>query len=308
MSKILFGTDPEMASVYDKDGEIYAIPPYFFREVLGVPADKENPAHPVFLKGDEWKVLEDGANWEMAIRPSHNPRELFDNAQKGREALEKNILSLFPDFCSSSARFLPTLNWEVQRWKDEIKNGRIVEEDFYMSTQFGCDPDYDVFNYQTEGSVLDVADYPYRNCGGHIHLSGVPEIVDDIEMAVKSMVITAGLAAIAFTDVPALERQRTFFYGKPGKFRPQDYGEKNPYGPDYRFGLEYRTPSATWLKSWDIAQQVLKWAEIGISVVFPSKDLSKMLVEEISMPAIDAILSSDVNTATQLLKYVEERI
>ena len=76
-NRLLFGADPECASL-DSNGN--AIPPYWFRKVLGVPCT-DDPKHPIFLQDSWWKAHEDGANFEFALRPSHNPMDLFDEIQ-----------------------------------------------------------------------------------------------------------------------------------------------------------------------------------------------------------------------------------
>lgn len=295
---VLFGTDPECASVYSVGEQEYALPPYFFREILGVQASSDKK-HPVFLSGDGWKAHEDGANWEFAIRPSFNPRELFDTIRHVESEVSTKILSQFPEFCHPSLQFLPTVNWEVGRWKDMPKK-------FFMSTQFGCDPDEDIFNLQAKARVIDVKEHDKRYCGGHMHTSH-PNIANDPHMAVHCMVITAGLAATAFSDVPELEYARTFYYGRPGKFRIQNYGKNTPFGQDYQIGIEYRTPSARWAGVWPIAEKVLYWAEIGIKHLF-GNSLGKELVDTLSTPAIEAILNVNQNDAREMLTYIESRI
>lgn len=299
MAKILYGTDPEKEAVYERDGELYALPPYFFRKYLGVQAT-DDPNHPVFLEGDGWKVHEDGANFEFSIRPSHNPRDLFDTVKQAEKALEDNILKLFPEHCLPNVHSLPTVNWDVDRWQNE-------GEDFFMSTQFGCDPDEDVWDSEAEGSIMDASKFPFRFCGGHLHLSGSPKIAEDPHLAIRCMAYTAGLAAVAFSDVPRLERDRTFLYGKPGKFRVQNYGVNNPFGPDYAAGIEYRTPSTRWTGVWEIAQKVLSWAEIGVKELLEN-GLGAELDEKLEKPAIRAILKADQESALELLEYIQERI
>lgn len=176
-----------------------------------------------------------------------------------------------------------------------------------MSTRFGCDPDEDLYNLDVECRTEDASQHPWRYCGGHIHVSGSPVIAQDPHMAIACMVITAGLAATAFSDVPELERQRLYRYGRPGKFRIQNYGITNPFGEDYALGVEYRTPSCRWAGNWEIAQKVLRWAEIGITHLLETP-LGKELHDELREPAISAILSTDQKLAGELLSYIESRI
>jgi hypothetical protein len=300
MSKILFGSDPECAAMYTgKDGNSYALPPYFFRKNLGVQAS-DDEKHPVFMEGDGWKAHEDGANFEFSIHPSHDPLELFQRIQEAANSVSQTILQPWGEYCQPTLQFLPSVNWESSRWEN-------MPEDFFMSTTFGCDPDRDVYDFQAEPRMEDARTHPWRYCGGHIHVSGSSKIMVDPLMAVKCMVISAGLAATAFSDVPDLERQRVYRYGRPGKFRVQNYGPDNPFGPEYAIGIEYRTVSARWAGNWEIAQKVLHWAELGITTLFETS-LGEEIHGEIYQPSIQAIVTADQELAQELLGFVESKL
>ncbi len=297
--KILFGTDPECFAGYVKDDKLYALPPYFFRKVLQVQASDDD-RHPVFLTGDSYKAHEDGAAFEFAIRPSFDPKELFGRIQEASKNVNEQILAAFPEFCMPTLQFVPTIGFDVERWKD-------MPEDFFMSTMFGCDPDEDVFNLTAQCRVLDASKHPYRYAGGHLHISGNKMIAEDPHSAVRCMAMTAGNAAIANSPVADLERDRTLLYGRPGKFRVQNYGIDNPFGKDYAVGIEYRTPSCTWAGNWNVAKEFLKWAEIGIKQLLGTR-LAEELEAEIMEPTIEAILSADKKLAKQLLAHIESRL
>jgi hypothetical protein len=298
-SRILFGTDPECFAGYLKNDKLYTLPPYFFRKILQVHASDDD-RHPVFLTGEYFKAHEDGAAFEFAIRPSFDPKELFERIQEAAKAVNQQILSSFPEYCLPSLQFVPTIGFDVERWKE-------MEEDFFMSTMFGCDPDEDVFNLSAQCMVMDASKHPYRYAGGHLHMSGNENIAKDPHSAIRCMALTAGLAAIANSPVADLERDRTLLYGRPGKFRVQNYGIDNPFGKDYAIGIEYRTPSCTWAGNWKVAKEFLKWAEIGIKELLGTK-LAAELDKEIMEPAIEAILSADKKLAKQLLAHIENRL
>ena len=297
---VLFGTDPEASAVYEKDGNLYSLPPYYFRKVLGVPATKQDTRHPVFFEEPEMKAIEDGANFEFTILPSHNPKDLFDRVQECSRLVSERILSQFPEHCLPNLHFLPTVNWDIERWAD-------MPLDFVVATEFGCDPDEDVFDLDAAAKVMDASLHPERYDGGHIHVSGSAWIAEDPHLAVKCMLYTAGMASIRYSDVPDLERRRLFLYGRPGKFRVQEYGKRNMFGPDYAIGIEYRTPSARWAGDWNIAEKVLGWAEIGIKGLLET-GLGAELAPEITQPAIDAIMNADQDAAGTILAYIESRL
>lgn len=298
-TKVLYGTDPECFAVYEKDGKLFALPPYFFRKVLQVHAS-DDERHPVFMEGSHFKAHEDGAAFEFGIMPSFDPKELFERIQVAAQAVRDEILVQFPEHCLPELKFIPTVGFEIERWKD-------MPEDFFMSTRFGCDPDEDVYNLTAKCRVVDAKEHPWRYAGGHIHISGSEKISEDPHLAVKCMAVTAGLAAIAFSPVPDLERDRTFLYGRPGKFRFQNYGSKNPFGKEYSVGIEYRTPSATWAGNWNVAKEFLKWAEIGIKNLLETS-LGEELSAELENDAIEAILNANQKSANELLSYVESKL
>jgi hypothetical protein len=301
MAKILYGTDPEKGAVYNKDGNLYVLPPYYFRNVLGIPADlTHDERHPIFLRGDGWTAHEDGAAFEFSILPSHDPRELFGRIQEAERQVSEQILQHFPNEVLPELVSLPTIGWEIDRWQG-------MGEDFEYATRFGCDPDADVWDLQSQDSVEDASQHPHRYLGGHVHVSGSPMIAEDPHGAVKAMAFTAGLAATGYSTHPALEKARVYRYGRPGKYRVQNYGPKNPFGPDYAVGIEYRTPSALWSGNYAIAEKVLGWAEIGITKLLGTS-LLKEIDKKISKEAIRSILEADQESSLELLSYIESRI
>lgn len=318
MSKLLYGTDPECFAAYIKDGLYYADPPYNFRKKLGV-WSSYNPnlsinhvdnKHPIFIEQDDMKMHEDGAAFEFSVPPSHDPRELFERVQVCRNLVNTNILAKFPDECLPELQFLPTINFELERWKNE-------GEDFVYATRAGCDPDIDVYNTENRTSdgfepEADFKNWPKRYSGGHIHVSGSPNFILDYEMAVRCMAMTTGLAAIFYSDVPELEHDRTYRFGKPGRCRVQNYGADNPYGKSYQIGIEYRTASSRWASDWKIASEVFRWAEIGVNQLFETslgnELLGDMLSTELEKSATQAILNADQKTAGEILSYIESKL
>lgn len=301
-TKLLFGTDPEAFAVYTgEDGKLNTLPPYFFRHYLGVPVTMTDhqDKHPVFIQGENFKFHEDGAAFEMSITPSHDPRTLWETIQECAKVAGEQIFSQFPDHCMPVLQFLPTIGFEVERWKEE-------GEDFVWSTRFGCDPDMDATFSNRVTDEIDASKHPFRYSGGHIHLSGSPLFVEDPMLAVLCQMITTGCAAILNSDRPDLDHDRTFMYGKPGKYRVQNYGLDNPFGPEYSIGVEYRTPSSRWASDWKIAESVFKWAEIGVNIF--ESGLGNELLKEVRTPAIKAILNANQELAGEVLSFVESKI
>jgi hypothetical protein len=165
-----------------------------------------------------------------------------------------------------------------------------------MATTFGCDPDHDVFDTET-CKIVDAALHEWRYAGGHIHVSGVDGLMERPLDAIKSMVLTAGLAATAYSPVPDLERERLFLYGKPGKFRIQKYGNGE-------MGIEYRTPSTSWTASFPLAEKIFTWATIGMTSLFGGGLLAE-LEAKLMEDAKHILLSVDQQGAKDMLNYME---
>ena len=77
--------------------------------------------------------------------------------------------------------------------------------------------------------------------------------------------------------------------------------------PDTNYGVEYRTPSNRWTNSFEHAEKLFKWIEVGIKNILLG-GLTLELMEKIGHDACEAILACDQNTALDLLSYVEAKI
>lgn len=301
-ANLLWGADPEFFAGYEKDGEKFVLPPVVFRRDKGAVVE-ENGTHPIFMVSDGVKIHEDGGAFEMSLSPSDNWVELFQRIENARQDFSKNFLAKFEDVIPELMA-IPSMKWDIGRWFQE-------GEDFKFSTRFGCDPDLDAFSdmmkARRRSKTFDASMHPWRYAGGHIHFSGVEDIQKSPLIAIRSLALTAGLAAVAYSDVPDLERERTFRYGLPGKFRVQKYGSLFNNIPFTDQGVEYRTPSVRWTSSMDIAQKVFGWAEIGINSLLIG-NLYQDLPEELVRTGIESIVSVDQEKALEVLRVIESKI
>ncbi len=297
---IILGADPEYFAGYegiDENGvsKLYCQPPVIFRRsgLEFVP----NRRHPIFYKENGIILHEDGAAFEMAVEPQNSWEKLFDKIEEGRKALQEVILSKFTTLCDGVVHVIPTIDWEVGKWSKENR-------EFRFCTEFGCDPDYDAFEMSARCRIVDASKHPKRYGGGHIHISGSKAIKERPVDAIHSLALTAGLAGIAYSDVPDLEHDRMYLYGKPGKFRIQEYGKLFKDIPDTDMGVEYRTLSNRWTGNKDLASKVFHWAEIGIHDLL-EKGLLEKLIGELREPTVQAIVNCDQKAALEVLRRVE---
>jgi hypothetical protein len=292
MSGLKFGSDPEFFAAYAENGELNVLPPVILRTDYKAEFE-ENGRHPIFKRYGETIVHEDGAAFEMSTPPSNDWRSMWNTLHEVKELFAKDVLSKYPQVCLPALYSLPAMHFQVDKWMNR-------GPEFEMATQFGCDADEDVFNMRTRCKVYDASLHPWRYAGGHIHVSGIPEIEKAPLQAIKSMVLTAGLASTAYTDVPELESERLFLYGRPGKFRIQNY-------PNGEMGVEYRTPSTRWTESIELAEKVFSWAEIGMKSLLQGGlllELEPIIMED----AQQAILKVDQNKAKELLSFIGSKV
>lgn len=290
---LVFGADPEFfAGKEDENGTLCVLPPVVLRTELGAEAE-ENGRHPIFKRYGETVVHEDGAAFEMSTPPSADWKAIWQTLHDVRISFGNDVLSQYGEVCNPVLYALPAMHYQVQRWQ-------FKGSEFQMATLFGCDADEDAFNMKAKCKVLDASQHPWRYAGGHIHASGIPEIEAEPLNAIKSMVLTAGLASTAYSDVPELEKERLFLYGRPGKFRVQHY-------PSGLVGIEYRTPSTRWTESLDLATKVFTWAEIGLKNLLQGgllAELEPVIMEE----AKTAISTVNQKKAMDLLGFIESKV
>lgn len=295
---LVFGSDPEVFAYYKKDEKPFVIPPAEFRE-KGLPIIIQNGKNPVFYADNDIKIIEDGVAFEFTIRPSTNWRELYERIQHAKQILKDKIIPIL-DEAEEDVSCLPTINYEVDRWGKKSRS-------FQNCLIFGCDPDRDAFNPSDEGTIINARKHPFRYGGGHLQVSGVPEFKDDIFYAVKCMAIGAGIAYVAYSDVPELEKMRTYLYGKPGKFRPQRYEGLFEGIPNTNFGIEYRTPSNSWTNNVKQAEQVFEWLQISIFNLFLG-GLGKEILKEYEEEIKRIIVEADQKSAQQFLTFIKSKI
>ena len=298
MTQLVYGVDPEVFAYYKKDGKLFVLPPVFFREMLEVPVE-ENGTHPIFARGKNWFVHEDGVAFEFSVNPSTDPAELFYTVASAMEEVAEKILKPFKGFCEPKLLAHPTINYDCMKW---IESG----PEYIMCTIFGCDPDKDVWGTRTE-KIDDVSLHPFRYGGGHVHLSGSAAIIKEPLLAVKCAAITMGNVAIAYSKNAELEKQRTFRYGKPGKYRIQNYKKLWNGIPNTHVGIEYRTPSNSWTQDKELAMKIFEWGKIGMENLL-EQGLYKDVLEMLEKPTIEALLNCNQELAMENLKEIERRL
>jgi len=106
---------------------------------------------------------------------------------------------------------------------------------------FGCEPDFDAY---TNGKMRDVPDVMKRGmtryAGGHVHIGGNFNCPPFVAALFADLFLSVYMQSFAPRQTPNrynVARPRAEYYGRPGVFRPKEYG------------IEYRTPSNWWCGS-----------------------------------------------------------
>jgi hypothetical protein len=142
---------------------------------------------------------------------------------------------------------------------------------------FGCDPDFNAWDYGSANPRPRSRNKALRSAGGHIHIEA-PEL-DKLELT-KAMDLFVGVPMLSF-DTDARRRE---LYGKAGAFRPKSYG------------IEYRTASNAWLQSDDTKRWAFNQSQKAVEFVRAGKsipdDLGALIQQCINKS--DASLINDI--------------
>jgi hypothetical protein len=286
---LIFGSDPEFFAVYNKNGEEYCVPPVYFHKYLGVNHIIEDKKHPVFIQTKDGVIIhQDGAAFEFGIPVFKSAKECQFYINQGLEELN-NLVSKF----GFEVYTKPVVKFDPERFY------RDQDRDFKECVIFGCDRDWDAFDYQNYNSdVFSVETHPYRYGGGHLHISGDDSLKDLFLPAIQLLALYCGNYFIANTPYPEQEKIRAFHYGKPGKFRPQRY-------KDGTVGVEYRTPSNSWLSlNENLMEGMLEHAKMALETLH-NVEKAKRLMNQFAEITINTIVTSDQEKAKSILAELE---
>ena len=234
LSGITYGADPEVFATYNGRGGNYCIPPIAFETLYKVKPIIPDEKHPVYIDNQYFQWHMDGAAFELRIKhPYRSFSSLYNVIQDA-----KSILSGWLKSYDYSLTVKPTVLFNTKRFWDK------QDERFRQCVIFGCDADFDIFDPNYVCKTIDVSTYPYRHGGGHIHIGhtdkGIARTFHKyLYPFMQLLTIYVGNTCLAFSKYPEEEKLRSGNYGKPGKHRLPAYG------------VEYRTPSNSWLNVYD---------------------------------------------------------
>jgi hypothetical protein len=285
-----FGADPEVFATYLVKDKEFAYSPAALERFEELHRIGGTDKHPVFFEDTDYKIIMDGAAFELNFKkPFQNLKEFYFAIKSAVARLEDGI-GVFGYGISQK----PTVMFDYNRfWTKELEK----DETFMQGIIFGCDPDMDAFKVNWLASVLDVSKHPFRYGGGHIHISGDKDIEKFPIPFVKLLALTVGNYCIYNSPFPQEEILRAMYYGKPGKYRIQEYKECT--------GLEYRTPSNAWMNySYDLFEGIFNQVEIALDLL-KNPPKGKELLETFSDKTVQAITTADKSLAKEILSNLQ---
>jgi len=193
-----------------------------------IPGSKKKP-HAI---SEHESVQVDNVAIEFNLKPSKSPEEFISSLQVCYDWAQKHLNAIDPKI-----QLMPVASVEFPREELMTRQARI----------FGCDPDFNAW----EGGMPNPRPERVENlrsCGGHIHL-GILSIGEfDMKRMVRLMDKHVGTYC---AEICGDDRRREI-YGKAGAYRPKPYG------------LEYRTPSISWVKSEKTIKKVFELIELCV--------------------------------------------
>jgi len=293
MTNLKLGTDPEFFSTVDG----ICISPALFIKYLGLkPIDVSNEMHPVFYEDNLFKILMDGCAWEIGFKhPFTNGMEMYEITNLAISCLQDFISKYKWEGVPFKLHKKPVVNIIPEMYEKFInREDKYFDFTVYSGFIFGCDKDYDVFNDKYECKTINIMT-PLRYGGGHIHVSGNDLFQEYPKPMIKLLAITIGNFVTAKSIYPKEDKIRVSTYGKAGRYREQKY-------PNGDFGIEYRTPSNTWL-SFNLDGILEMEYLIGIA----NKLLSEKridIIEAYQTDTIKAIETCDKEVSLNILKEI----
>lgn len=271
---VMFGCDPEF--FFEKNGQI-------------IGSEKIIDIKKGFGTGQKGKskYIVDGVQAELNPEPNACRASLANEISKCFRDLHAKISA----DKSLSINFKPT----VKITKEELMS---LDE---KSRTFGCAPSKNI-NKKSKNSVhlRDPKTYMYRSAGGHIHIGAVENgayhpggnttkfVLREPARLIAIMDIIVGNTCVLIDRDPS-NKERRKVYGKAGEYRTPPHG------------VEYRTLSNFWLRSYPLMSFVMNLSRMSVSILantMPGRDFERELLKSVNMSKIhQAINDNDAELA-----------
>ncbi len=263
---IRFGCDPEF--FFSKNGKI-------------IGADKVLPEKGLDIHWRQSSVIIDGVQAELNPAPSFCRQVLANNIVASFRLLKEHISEK-----NVGIDFKQTIELTQSELDGMSKK----------SKKFGCAPSRNAYRGSSKITVNPEI-YKYRSAGGHIHIghNGEYDVIEALKnptRIVRMFDLIVGNTCVLIDRDPAnIERRKV--YGKAGEYRMPKHG------------IEYRTLSNFWLRSYPLMSLVMGLSRVAISFVVSGYD--KELLELVDMKEVrTAINENDFKLALKNYKKIEK--
>lgn len=210
MQEIRLGCDPEVFLRHQKTGA--------FISSVGLIGGSKNFPRPI---GAGCSVQEDNVSVEFNIPPAATAGAFIDSINYNKQYIRNRAAELGLDIAIVASAVFDD---------DQLETD--------AAREFGCEPDFNAWLKGAQNPRPRAENPNLRSAGGHIHIE-LPEGTDVLQV-VKCMDLYVGCQMLRMDD----DKDRRQLYGKPGAFRPKQYG------------VEYRTASNAWIAT----DETIKWA------------------------------------------------
>lgn len=202
-----------------------------------------------YYNGTKQSVICDGVQAELNPNPS-----------TCRAALGRNIAVTFKQIKEQLLKdgVKASFTGVVKFSPEEMKQ---LSED---SKKFGCKPSNNMYSGGVSVIPVDPAEYRYRSAGGHIHIGTINTGNNDeflrclhkkSGLTVRCLDMICGNTFVLIDRDP-MQAERRKVYGRAGEYRKPDYG------------IEYRTLSNCWLRSYQLYALAMGLARLGVIVAY----------------------------------------
>lgn len=227
-------------------------------------------------------IIIDGVQAELNVVPNHCRQSFSTNIsicfRKIAEQIHgKDIIASFAQTVEVDKEEMQTLSKDAQ--------------------QFGCAPSKNVYG-RTKVEVKDASKYYSRSAGGHIHIghgsnTTVKNVLANTDITIPILDIIVGNTCVLIDRDPGnIERRKN--YGRAGEYRLPKHG------------LEYRTLSNFWLRSYQTMSLVMALVRFAVCVA-GDEAVSKELLALVDLEKIArAINENDVKLAQENFESIRD--
>lgn len=237
--------------------------------------------------GDDWEgsVILDGFQAEINVKPDRCRELVADSLSYVFQELRDRLEETGDKFDASFEEVVTVKRDELDSLSDNAR-------------QFGCAPSLNASMKPDEVKItVNPAEYNVRSAGGHLHFGAsedhgeeAQENIEQLlknkeEQIIKVLDVVVGNTCVLLDRNPMMAERRKV-YGHASEYRIQPHG------------LEYRTLSNFWLKSYTLMSFTFNLARYAISIVNEGDDYVNALMSVVNFDdVIKAINENDFDLA-----------